>query len=123
MRILIIEDDEAIRGMMGKILKAEGYDVMESENGKEGIKLFKSDPNIDLVITDIIMPEKEGIETILEMRSENPDVKILAISGGGKGDAQDYLTIAKSIGANDTLKKPFMRNDLLEAVQSLIMPG
>ena len=120
MRILVIEDDAEVRGMICKVLNKEDYDVVEAENGNEAFKLLNSEANIDLVITDIIMPEKEGIETILELNKDYPHIKILAISGGGKGSAQDYLSMAKGMGADVTLKKPFVKQELLEAVQELL---
>ncbi len=120
MRILVIEDDAEVREMVCKILNREGYDVLEAGNGKEAFKLLNIEPKLDLVITDIIMPEKEGIETIIELKRDYPHIKILAISGGGKGSAQNYLTIAKKSGADLTLSKPFIKKELLDAVQELL---
>ena len=80
-RILIIEDDEHVRGMLRKMLERIGYDVFDAPDGKEGLDFYRNTP-VDLVITDILMPEKEGIQTIMELRREFPDVKIIAISGG-----------------------------------------
>ena len=119
MRILVIEDDAQVREMICKILNEEGNDMIEAANGKEAINLLNIEPKIDLVITDIIMPEKEGIETILELKQDYPGIKILAISGGGKGNAQNYLTLAKAMGADLVLKKPFVKQELLGAVQTL----
>ncbi len=79
---------------------------MEAPDGKVALWIYKEKP-ADLIITDIIMPEKEGIETIMELKREFPDVKIIAISGGGKGDAGQYLDMAKKMGADNTLAKPF----------------
>ena len=120
MRILVIEDDPEVREMVYKMLKKEGYEVVEAGNGKEAFELLSIDPKIDLVITDIIMPEKEGIETIIELKRDYPHIKILAISGGGKGSAQNYLAIAKKFGADLTLSKPFVKQELLEAVQEIL---
>ncbi len=81
-RILIIDDDDNIIRLLNRILKNAGYDVIEAVNGREGLKVFKKD-QIDLVITDIFMPEKEGMETVVELQMINPEIKIIAISGGG----------------------------------------
>ena len=119
MRVLVIDDTAEVREMIGKMLSSEGYDVLEATNGEEGMQLIRSEPEIDLVITDLIMPEKEGIETIRELKQDYSHIRILAISGGGKIDAQNYLAIAKGMGADLTLSKPFVKQDLLKAVQEL----
>jgi len=93
-RILIIDDDAQILKMLRQILEREKYHVTEASNGKEGLRLYRENP-ADLVITDIIMPEKEGIEIIIELKRDYPDVKIIAISGGGRINPEDYLDIAK----------------------------
>ncbi len=97
----------------------EGHEVVNASNGKEGIKLFREN-GADLIITDIVMPEKEGLETIMELRKGYPDVKIIAISGGGRVDPESYLTMAEKMGASRTLTKPFEREELLEAVRELL---
>ena len=88
--ILIIDDDDQIRRVLRKTLERDGYDVADAPNGKEGIRLYRENP-ADLVITDIIMPEKEGIETIRELRRDFPEVKIIAISGGGRIGPDSYF--------------------------------
>ncbi len=118
-RILVIDDDEQIRKTIHQVLELEGHEVVVASNGKEGIKLFK-ESGANLIITDIVMPEKEGLETITELRRDFPDVKILAISGGGRGDPESYLTLAKVFGAVRTLTKPFQRAELLEAVNETL---
>ncbi|MCK4986169.1 MAG: response regulator [Desulfobacterales bacterium] len=119
MRVLVIDDTAEIREMINKMLSVEGYDVLEAANGKEGMQIISNEPEIDLVITDLIMPEKEGIETIREIKQDYSHIRILAISGGGKIDSQNYLAIAKGMGADLTLSKPFVKQDLLKAVQEL----
>lgn len=119
MQILIVEDDSAIRSMLRRMFEREGYDVADASNGKEGLKLFRKDP-AKLVITDLIMPEKEGIETIMALRRDFPDVKIIAISGGGIIGPKDYLETAKTLGADLTFTKPFELKELLEAVKELL---
>ena len=120
MRILVIEDDAEVREMICRILNDEGYDVAEAVNGKDAFKLLSNDSKIYIVITDIIMPEKEGIETICELKRDYPNIKILAVSGGGIGNAQDYLAFAKRLGADLTLSKPFVKQEILVAVQDLL---
>ena len=118
-RILIIDDDPQILDMLGQILEREGYDIVKASNGKEGIKLYRENP-VDLIITDIIMPEKEGIETIFELRKDFPDLKIIAISGGGRIDPEEYLFVAQKLGVQRTFAKPIARAELLKAVRELL---
>jgi YesN/AraC family two-component response regulator len=117
--ILIIDDEPQLLDMLGQTLEREGYDIVKASNGKEGIKLYRENP-VDLIITDIIMPEKEGIETIFELRKDSPDLKIIAISGGGRIEPDEYLDIAEKIGADRTFAKPVARQDLLNAVRDLL---
>lgn len=121
-RILIIDDDDQVRKMLRLTLNAAGFDVVEAQDGKIAMKLFHQDLTVDLVITDLIMPEKEGIETIIELRRDFPKVPIIAISGGGRIDPNDYLLLAKKLGAQITLEKPFSRKDIINAVNELIKP-
>ena len=118
-RILIIDDDERIRKLFRKILEAESYEVIEASDGNKGIKLYRKDPT-DLVITDIIMPEKEGIETIIELKKDFPDVKIIAVSGGGLVEANSYLEMAKKMGATEVLTKPIKNEELLEIISEIL---
>ncbi|MDY6987588.1 MAG: response regulator [Thermodesulfobacteriota bacterium] len=118
-RILVVDDDVQIREMLRQLLERAGYEVAEAPDGRQGIRLYRQEP-ADLVITDIIMPEKEGLETIRELRRDFPDVKILAISGGGRVLADEYLRLAKQFGAERTLAKPFDQKELLEAVHELV---
>ena len=117
--ILIIDDDAQILKMLRQILERESYDVTGASNGKQGLRLYRENPT-DLVITDIIMPEKEGIEIIIELKRDYPDVKIIAISGGGRINPEDYLDIAKKLGANRIFAKPVERKELLNAVRELL---
>lgn len=118
-KVLIIEDDEVIRNMIRELLLKAGYRVSVAENGVEGVKLFKQG-TFELIITDIIMPEKEGIETIMEIKRHSPDVKIIAVSGGGRLQANDYLDMAEKLGANRVFSKPFQINDFIKAVKELV---
>jgi len=99
----------------------EGYEVVEAADGKAGMRLFRESP-ADLVITDLIMPEKEGIETIMDLRRNFPDVKIIAMSGGGIIQAEDYLGMAQGVGAHRVFEKPFGVSDMLKAVRDLLDP-
>ncbi len=118
-KVLIIEDDEVIRNMIRELLLKAGYRVSVAENGVEGVNLFKQG-TFELIITDIIMPEKEGIETIMEIKRHSPDVKIIAVSGGGRLQANDYLDMAEKLGANRVFSKPFQINDFIKAVKELV---
>ncbi|MGE5341285.1 MAG: response regulator [Candidatus Omnitrophota bacterium] len=118
-RILIIDDEVQIRELLGQMLSREGYEVENASNGKEGMKICR-EKDIDLIITDIIMPEKDGIEMILELSREFSDLKIIAISGGGRLGPDGYLDMAKKLGAQRTFFKPFNRREILEAIQELL---
>jgi DNA-binding response OmpR family regulator len=121
-RILIIDDEPHILLMVKKMLERAGYEVDLASNGSEGLRLFDS-IQPDLVITDIIMPEKEGLETIREMRRQNKDLQIIAMSGGGKISADNYLETARIFGAARIMEKPFSQNLLLSYVEDLLGPG
>lgn len=118
-QILIIDDDVQIRLLIRRILENEGHGVLEAADGKKGIMLLKNN-NIDLVITDIIMPEKEGLETIIDIRHDFPETKIVAISGGGKTGLPNFLPAAKKFGAHRILSKPFGKNEILDVVNDLL---
>ena len=115
-RILVIEDDFEVRTVIRRMIENEGHEVIEAPDGEVGTRIYR-EQSADLIITDILMPEKEGIETIIELRREFPEVKIIAISGGGKVGSSDYLTLAKKLGATTTLPKPFSGKDLIATVQ------
>lgn len=118
-RVLVIEDDEVIRQMICMILAEEGYETVQASNGREGLQVLSVSPAFSLVITDMLMPEKEGIETIREIRKDFPGTRILAISGGGICIPESYLNLARAMGADGTLSKPFGRHELLAAVASV----
>jgi CheY-like chemotaxis protein len=118
-RILIIEDDNEVREFLESLLERAGYETLAAGNGKEGVELFSSTA-VDLVITDIIMPEKDGIETIMDMKRGRPDLKVIAISGGGRAEPENYLHSARLLGADRTIKKPFTNEDILGAVGELL---
>jgi DNA-binding response OmpR family regulator len=118
-RILVIDDDVQIREMLRQMLEREGYEVADAPDGKAAMKIQREDP-AHLIITDIIMPEKEGLETIKEVRQEFPEVKIIAISGGGRIKPEPYLKIAEKFGARYIFTKPVEREELLAAVLELL---
>jgi len=117
--ILIIDDEPQIRSMIRLILEREGYAVMEASDGIEGLRLFREKP-ADLVITDLIMPNKDGIGMIIEIKKEFPNVKIVAMSGGGLNRPEGYLRGAQKLGAACTLSKPINRQELLRAVKDTL---
>jgi CheY-like chemotaxis protein len=122
-RILLIDDDHAVRTMLSLTLAHFGHTVIEAGNGREGLDLFKH-ANADLVITDIVMPEKEGLEVLIELREKHgPPVKVIAMSGGGRQKATDYLRLAKLMGAAKVLAKPFSNEALIAAINELLPGG
>ncbi len=119
-KILIIEDDAEVRTLIQRLLEKEGYDVQVAENGVDGIEAFRAG-SPDVVITDLLMPRQDGIETIKEIRGIDAETKILAISGGGLPySPKTHLKRARDVGAQETLAKPFAPSDLLNAVSRLV---
>jgi DNA-binding response OmpR family regulator len=119
-RILIIEDNEDLRESIRQEFEAEGFEVGVAPNGEEGVEMQHQTP-ADVVVTDLYMPGKEGLETIITLRKEYPRVKIIAISGGSSlRGRQDYLQVALDIGADRALHKPFAPERLLQAVRELL---
>jgi CheY-like chemotaxis protein len=114
-RILLVDDDEDFRRMLCKVLEKAGHEVRDAANGKAALELYRQEPG-DLIITDLVMPVKEGLESIREFRRLNPSVKIIAISGGGRMDPRLNLVIAQHFGARQTLAKPFSNQEILDAV-------
>jgi DNA-binding NtrC family response regulator len=118
-RILLIDDDDQFRDGLRQMLEAEGYEMVEARNGKEGLQQYWSDPT-DLIITDILMPEQEGIETIWDLKHDFPHIRIIAISGGIQSGSTDVLDVARRLGAQRTLQKPFSRDELLIMIQQVL---
>ena len=118
-RILVIDDDDAIRFSLKLALEDADHHVEDAANGEEGMTRFRTNP-ADLVITDIFMPEKEGLETIDEIKRSRPQTKIIAMSGGGRMDPEDYLEIATRVGADRSLFKPFDIQLLVATVDDLL---
>jgi YesN/AraC family two-component response regulator len=118
-RILIIDDEPQIRSMLTLMLAREGYEIVEASDGVAGIKIYRQNP-ADLIITDLIMPNKDGIGMIIDLKKEFPDVKIIAMSGGGLNKPDGYLKGAKKLGAACTLTKPIDREEMLKAVREIL---
>jgi CheY-like chemotaxis protein len=118
-RILVIDDDLNMRETIRDVLSGNDYDIYIAPDGKEGMALHSSTP-FDLIITDIIMPDMDGIEVILQLKKNHPDTKIIAISGGGYYFADDYLETARALGANKVIEKPFENKDLIKHVHLLL---
>ena len=119
-KILVIDDEAFICKMLKKLLEKNHYTVMDASDGKKGIQIFQ-ERHPDLIITDLIMPGKEGLETIREIKKLNPDIKIIAMSGGGVVDPELYLQLAEKMGANKSFSKPIDNEVLLLTVKNLLM--
>jgi DNA-binding response OmpR family regulator len=117
--ILVIDDQELVRASIRITLEAAGHEVDEAEDGEVGVKL-QEERLFDVVITDILMPVKEGIETIVDLRRNYEDLKIIAISGGSRSKTMDYLKAATSLGADKVLSKPFSNEELLSCVNECL---
>lgn len=114
-RILLVDDDDLSRQAVHRMLERGGYEVRSTGNGREAIDSYRAG-EVDLVITDLIMPDTDGLEIIQEIRRKDPGAKILAISGGGRVQAEEYLSVARKFGALEVLPKPFGSQDLKAAV-------
>ena len=118
-RILVVDDEDGVRQMLVFVLARKGFEVAQASNGNEAMRLYK-EREFDVVVTDLIMPDKEGIETILEMRALKRPVRIIAISGGGRMDHTMHLNLARSVGADRVLSKPFMPDELVAIINELL---
>ena len=117
--ILLVEDDHDLRSMLKSSLEKGKNLIIEASNGREALNKFKSSL-IDLVITDLVMPEQDGIGLIMELKKIKPDIKIIAISGGGKAGPSNYLSIAETLGANAIFSKPFSVTAFQEKVDQIL---
>jgi two-component system, chemotaxis family, chemotaxis protein CheY len=117
--VMVIDDDAALRRLIMRALGNDGHEVIEAENGADALALLESHQPA-LVITDILMPKTEGIETINKVKERFPGIKIIAMSGGGMSRNLMFLDIARAIGAEETLAKPFRPAKLVEAVKRLL---
>jgi DNA-binding NtrC family response regulator len=115
-KVLVIDDSDAVRSMIRKALESSGYHVCEACDGEQGLAAIQRETP-DLVVTDIVMPESEGIQMILELRRRKTKMPVVAISGGGTGWAMDYLRVAMASGAIASLTKPFTAQEIIDAVR------
>src|SRR4029078_4007566 len=118
-KILIIEDNQIVRNTGMRILQSAGYTVVTANDGVQGFDMFRKE-RPDLVVSDIIMPQQEGIATIRQILTERPGTKIIEISGGGRIGNTDFLQIARKMGAVDALQKPFDPDDLLGRINKCL---
>lgn len=119
--ICVIDDDESVRQTVGRILKSAGYAVVDAKDGEVGLRTVER-ANPAMIITDIVMPNREGIETIREAKRQFPQIPIIAISGGGRLGPDGFLDLALKLGADDCLAKPFRPAELLDKVKRLLSP-
>lgn len=121
-RVLIVDDHEDLRVMLKRALEDRGYHAQIAEDGSVAMKTLRCQP-FDVVVTDLVMPEKEGIETIMLVRKQYPHIRILAISGGHQTrNAAPYLELAARLGAHDTLEKPFSIDTLDKKIRGILPP-
>src|SRR5262245_32963669 len=117
-RVLVVDDDAGVRNFLRMLLELEGYEVATVGNGIEALEAQRTDPAA-IVLTDIFMPDADGMETIVQLREEFPQTKIIVMSGGGSYRGADYLALAREIGAAKSLKKPFAPQDLIDAMREV----
>ncbi len=117
--ILVIEDDEVMKDMLIQMLEREGYTVESTSNGTPAERIL-GQHDISLIITDIVMPEKDGLETIMSVRKSGSSIPVIAVSGGGRIHPDSYLDMASQLGADHLFKKPFDRRDFLNTVAECI---
>jgi len=121
-RILVVDDDYVFRAALRVILEAAGYTVLDAADGEAGLRVYR-EQGADLVLVDLFMPERDGLEVIQALRAMIPQPKTIAMSGGGRIGARDMLTAAAALGAARTLRKPFESRDLLAAIRELLEDG
>lgn len=119
-KILVVDDEDSVRFVIKETLEQERHEVVEARTGNEALEVFERKP-AELVITDLVMPDKNGIDLILELKNRYPNVRILAISGGGGLNGRfDYIPIAELIGARSVMRKPFNIIELKQTVKELL---
>ena len=118
-RILIIDDEELVRHVMRRMVEWAGHEAVEAQNGEQGVALQNENP-ADLIIIDMIMPGRHGIDVIVELKRAHPDVSIVAMSGGKWGYNVDYLPIARKLGVRMVMDKPFEMSELLRVVRDCL---
>lgn len=118
-RILVIDDEQMVRRLLRRTLENAGHETMDVESGREAIDLLRLQP-VDLVITDMLMPEMDGFELMRTLAREHPGIRVLAISGGGRAGSDAYLPAARVLGAFRTLSKPFGADELLREIEATL---
>ena len=121
-RILLIDDDDLLRRSLRLGLSRVGHTVVLVTNGKEAMESLSGDPP-DLILTDVVMPEMDGMEVIMEVRHRFPNLPIIAMSGGGSVDSECYLNMARQLGSRKVLRKPFSMPELIDAINALLGPS
>jgi len=119
-KILVVDDDKDIRSVFKRAFENAGHEVIVADNGITGEQMYY-EHKPDIVVLDIIMPDQEGIETILKLKSADNDVKIIAVSGGGMGGADNYLDNALKFGAKAVFEKPVNHNNLIEKINLILL--
>lgn len=117
--ILVVDDDSALREMLCEALRRSGHLVLQAQNGKEALVICSCENVIDVVLTDLVMPEVEGVELIVRLRGKHPSMKFIAMSGGGANEPETYLAITRQLGAHKTLAKPFSLEEMDEAIRTV----
>lgn len=117
-RILVIDDNDDIRKMLRLMLEVEGYSVQDAASGDTAVRIIRTTP-VDVVITDLIMPGRDGLEIIMELRKNYPGIRIIAISAGGRIGSSTYLELATKLGADLAFAKPFDQKEIVRAVREL----
>lgn len=117
--VLIVEDDADLREMLRDAFEKRKFTVVTAANGKEAVARFRPSV-IDLVVTDLLMPEEDGLMVIMKIRELKPEVKMIAISGGGKAGPGSYLLMASTLGADHVFSKPFLPSELVQKVREIL---
>ena len=120
-QVLVIDDEREIRETFQDVLMSAGYGVKVAVDGDDGLRVRDRNP-VDVLITDVLMPNKDGIETIAEFRKTHPATKIIAVSGGGRSGTMEFLRMARLLGADRALSKPISADELLDTVNDLVRP-
>ncbi|HYH20022.1 MAG TPA: response regulator [Azospirillum sp.] len=118
-KVLVIDDEDMVRLTLCQMLEVAGYEVTEASDGRKGVAMQAAHP-ADIVLTDILMPGQEGIETIIQLRQLTPGVKVIAISGGARVNNVDLLEVARTMGADAVLAKPFTMRELIGALNDCL---
>lgn len=115
--LLIVDDESLVRFALGAVAERLGYAWLEAADGRQAEEILNDRRDVGLVITDIVMPNQEGVETIANIRRRWPSIKVIAISGGGRLRSGDFLTVARQVGAHSVIRKPFTADDFIRAVE------